>query len=275
MSPSGAASSRWSRPCETPSARMSKSCSRCTAASRRCRPSRSRSCSGPTGSAGSRSRCRRKTSPRSGACASNFRAMTIATGERIHARHEFRELFELRAADVVQFDVTHIGGLLESKKLAAQADVHYVTVAPHNVGGQISTAANLHLAACTTNFRVQEYFNDFADPWVKDTAPPDVHRSSMATSRFPPLRASVWSWTRRSAPRTRWARRTSTSSRRDGKSARARGASSGRRPELRRLSARDAQRLPTIAPQVLRRARRSVRCESPCGSGSGTPPPVP
>ena len=97
--------------------------------------------------------------------------VTIATGERIHARHEFRELFELRAADVIQFDVTHIGGLLESKKLAAQADVHYVTVAPHNVGGQISTAANLHLAACTTNFRVQEYFNDFADPWVKDTAP--------------------------------------------------------------------------------------------------------
>lgn len=97
--------------------------------------------------------------------------VTIATGERIHARHEFRELFELQAADVVQFDITHIGGLLEAKKLAAHADIHYVTVAPHNVGGQISTAANLHLAACTTNFRIQEYFNDFADPWVKDTAP--------------------------------------------------------------------------------------------------------
>lgn len=97
--------------------------------------------------------------------------VTIATGERIHARHEFRELFELQAADVVQFDVTHVGGLLESKKLAAHADIHYVTVAPHNVGGQISTAANLHLAACTTNFRIQEYFNDFADPWVQATAP--------------------------------------------------------------------------------------------------------
>jgi len=97
--------------------------------------------------------------------------VTIATGERIHARHEFRELFELQAADVVQFDITHIGGLLEAKKLAAHADIHYVTIAPHNVGGQISTAANLHLAACTTNFRIQEYFNDFADPWVQETAP--------------------------------------------------------------------------------------------------------
>src|SRR3712207_9555781 len=74
---------------------------------------------------------------------------------------EYRELFELQAADVIQPDISHIGGLLETKKLAAWADVYYVTVAPHNVGGQINTAAALHLAACTTNFKIQEYFNDF------------------------------------------------------------------------------------------------------------------
>jgi galactonate dehydratase len=95
----------------------------------------------------------------------------VATGERIHQRIEYRELFELQAADVIQPDISHIGGLLEAKKLAAWADNYYVTVAPHNVGGQINTAAALHLAACTTNFKIQEYFNDFADPWVKDTAP--------------------------------------------------------------------------------------------------------
>ena len=37
-------------------------------------------------------------------------------------------------------------------------------VAPHNVGGPVSTAANLHLAACTTNFKIQEHFNDFPRP---------------------------------------------------------------------------------------------------------------
>ncbi|QYJ16773.1 D-galactonate dehydratase [Rubrobacter xylanophilus DSM 9941] len=95
----------------------------------------------------------------------------VATGERIHQRAEYRELFELQAADVIQPDISHIGGLLETKKLAAWADACYVTVAPHNVGGQISTAAALHLAATTTNFRIQEYFNDFADPWIKETAP--------------------------------------------------------------------------------------------------------
>jgi galactonate dehydratase len=95
----------------------------------------------------------------------------VATGERIHQRLEYREVFELQAADVIQPDISHIGGLLETKKLAAWADAYYVTLAPHNVGGQINTAAALHLAACTTNFKIQEYFNDFADPWVRDTAP--------------------------------------------------------------------------------------------------------
>jgi galactonate dehydratase len=95
----------------------------------------------------------------------------VATGERIHARHEFRELFELQAADVVQPDVTMCGGIGETRKIAAWAESYYVLVAPHNVGGPVSTAAALHLAACTPNFKIQEHFNDFADPWVKDTAP--------------------------------------------------------------------------------------------------------
>jgi galactonate dehydratase len=94
----------------------------------------------------------------------------VATGERIHVRHEFRELFELQAADIVQPDITTVGGLLESKKIAAWADAHYVLIAPHNVGGPISTAAALHLAACTTNFKIQEHFNDFAEAHVKESA---------------------------------------------------------------------------------------------------------
>jgi len=95
----------------------------------------------------------------------------VATGERIHVRHEFRELFELQAADIVQPDITTVGGLLETKKIAAWADSHYVLMAPHNVGGPISTAAALHLAACTTNFKIQEHFNDFTEDFVRESAP--------------------------------------------------------------------------------------------------------
>lgn len=95
----------------------------------------------------------------------------IATGERLHTRFDYRELFELQAADILQTDITQSGGLLEAKKLAGTAETHYLLMAPHNVGGQISTAANLHLAATLVNFKIQEYFNDFADPHVRECVP--------------------------------------------------------------------------------------------------------
>lgn len=113
----------------------------------------------------------------------------VATGERIHDRTEYRELFALQAADIIQPDVGHIGGIGETRKLAATAETHYVLVAPHNVGGPVLTAANLHLAACTPNFKIQEYFNDFADAHVRNAAPglPDVVDGSFELPTFPGL----------------------------------------------------------------------------------------
>jgi galactonate dehydratase len=95
----------------------------------------------------------------------------IATGERLHTLYAYRELFELQAADIIQPDITHLGGLLNTKKLAAWAEVYHVLVAPHNVGGPVSTAAALHLAACTPNFKILEHFNDFGEAYVKAAAP--------------------------------------------------------------------------------------------------------
>jgi galactonate dehydratase len=113
----------------------------------------------------------------------------VATGERLHGRHEFRELFERQAADIIQPDITHSGGILNVKKLAAWAEAYYVLVAPHNVGGPVSTAAALHLAAATTNFKVQEYFNDFGEAYVKDAAPglPEVKDGTFALPPGPGL----------------------------------------------------------------------------------------
>ncbi|UCM87679.1 mandelate racemase/muconate lactonizing enzyme family protein [Streptomyces marincola] len=93
--------------------------------------------------------------------------LPIATGERIHDRIEFRELFESQAVDIIQPDLGHTGGIGEMRKLAATAETHYVLVAPHNVGGSVLTAASLQLAGCTPNFKILEHFNDFADAEIK------------------------------------------------------------------------------------------------------------
>ncbi|GLZ03791.1 dehydratase [Actinomadura sp. NBRC 104412] len=96
--------------------------------------------------------------------------LPIATGERIHDRIEFRELLELQAADIVQPDVGHLGGIAETRKLAATAETYYVQLAPHNVGGPVLTAASLQLGVCVPNFKILEHFNDFADARITSVA---------------------------------------------------------------------------------------------------------
>ncbi len=113
----------------------------------------------------------------------------VATGERLHTMYEYRELFELQACDIIQPDITHFGGIFNTKKLAAWAEAYYMLIAPHNVGGPISTAAALHLAACTPNFKIQEHFNDFAESYVKQAAPgnPEIEDGYFALPSGPGL----------------------------------------------------------------------------------------
>ena len=94
--------------------------------------------------------------------------LPIATGERVHGLAEFRELFEAGTVDVVQADLTHLGGITGIRKLAGWAEAYGLLMAPHNVCGPVGTAANLHFAVGCPNYKVLEHFNDFADPWVAE-----------------------------------------------------------------------------------------------------------
>lgn len=95
----------------------------------------------------------------------------VATGERCFMRYGFREVIESGAPDILQPDVIHAGGLLEMKKIAALADVRSLVMAPHNSNGPVSTAASVHFGFCTTNFKIQECFDDFSEPWVVEAVP--------------------------------------------------------------------------------------------------------
>ena len=102
----------------------------------------------------------------------NHTSIPIATGERLYKAAEFRDLFPMRVVDIIQPDLNQCGGLLETKKIASTAETYNVMVAPHNVGGIITTAATLHLMATLRNGKVLEHFNDFADEHVKRAGTP-------------------------------------------------------------------------------------------------------
>ena len=70
-------------------------------------------------------------------------ATPIATGERMTHLAEFNDLFKVRGCAVCQLDITHSGGLSEARRVAALAEAHRISLAPHNPQGPVSTAASL------------------------------------------------------------------------------------------------------------------------------------
>ena len=81
----------------------------------------------------------------------------LATGECLYSRFEFNRLLQCGGADIIQPDICAVGGLLEMRKIAAIAEAHYVTIAPHNPMGPLATAVNLHFCAAQPNLKILEY----------------------------------------------------------------------------------------------------------------------
>ncbi len=80
----------------------------------------------------------------------------IALGERLYTRWDFKPFFESGAVDIIQPDLSHAGGLLECRKIAAMAEAYDIAVAPHCPLGPLALATCLQLAACTPNVAIQE-----------------------------------------------------------------------------------------------------------------------
>ncbi len=91
----------------------------------------------------------------------------IAAGERLVDRREFDDLFRLRALNIAQPDLCHVGGFTEARKIAAMADTASIGIAPHNPLGPLAGVAALHFDVATPNFVIQEEMSG-AVPWYYD-----------------------------------------------------------------------------------------------------------
>ena len=82
--------------------------------------------------------------------------VAVSAGERLYTRWDYKRMFDLMAADYIQPDISHAGGIMELKKIAAEAECRYIPFAPHNPSGPVANAATLQLAASCPNFCVLE-----------------------------------------------------------------------------------------------------------------------
>ena len=76
----------------------------------------------------------------------------LATGEALYTRSPFRALIAQRLVDVVQPDITKIGGLAEAKAVCELARAWNVRVSPHVWGGGIALAAAVQLLASVPDY---------------------------------------------------------------------------------------------------------------------------
>ena len=98
----------------------------------------------------------------------NRTTIRIAAGERVYTLPDFFRFCAMRAADIVQFDVDHIGGILPAKKVAAMAEAQDIFFAPHASVGPVAAQAALHVDISTSNLFMQEAFQEFDVPWRSD-----------------------------------------------------------------------------------------------------------
>ncbi len=80
----------------------------------------------------------------------------IATGEHLVTKFEFLRILEKHAAQIIQLDVGHCGGILESKKIAG-IEAYYASIATHMYCGPVAAAAAIQVSVCNPNFLIQEY----------------------------------------------------------------------------------------------------------------------
>ena len=82
----------------------------------------------------------------------------VTIGEAIYGRRGFVEVFERRAADYLNPDISNTGGILEIVQIAAMAEAYDMGVSPHGANSAaLSFAAGVQASAVMPNFLMYEY----------------------------------------------------------------------------------------------------------------------
>jgi len=87
---------------------------------------------------------------------SQHTSVPIALGERLYSRWDVKPFLENSSIDILQPDVSHVGGISELKRIANMCEAYDVGIAPHCPLGPIALAASIQVACSISNFVIQE-----------------------------------------------------------------------------------------------------------------------
>jgi L-alanine-DL-glutamate epimerase-like enolase superfamily enzyme len=104
----------------------------------------------------------------------------IAAGEEVCDVQEFRQLMDVGGIDVVQVDVTRVGGLMRSKRIGWDSVERHRLCVNHSYKTGVNIAASLHFVAALPNTHYFEYC-------VEQGA----LRQSLTTQRFPVVGGTI------------------------------------------------------------------------------------
>jgi D-galactarolactone cycloisomerase len=94
--------------------------------------------------------------------------VAIAGGEVLTRRQSFQPWLEARAFDIVQPDVTKVGGISEERRIAWMAHDHGVRFIPHGWNTAVGLAADLQLASAFPDTDLVEYLT--GSPFIDEIA---------------------------------------------------------------------------------------------------------
>jgi D-galactarolactone cycloisomerase len=100
----------------------------------------------------------------------------ISGGEVLTRRQSFLPYLTNRLVNIIQPDVTKVGGISEYMRIARMAEDFHIKVIPHGWNTAVGLAADLHLASAVANTELVEYCTGsayideiVAEPWVLDS----------------------------------------------------------------------------------------------------------
>lgn len=109
--------------------------------------------------------------------------LPISGGEVLTRRQSFQPWLDGGAFDIIQPDVTKVGGLSEERRIGWMAQEHGVQMIPHGWNTAVGLAADLHLASAFPNTDLVEYLT--GSPFIDDITAGGWHLDADGMLKIP------------------------------------------------------------------------------------------